>query len=40
MSKLETDSPGQGKVYFLHYNSRPHVAKSTREKLLDFGWKI
>jgi histone-lysine N-methyltransferase SETMAR len=38
--KLETVRPGQGKVYFQHDNARPHVAKSTRKKLLDFGWEI
>ena len=37
---LETVRPGHGKVYFLHDNARPHVAKSTRKKLLDFGWEI
>lgn len=38
--KLEADRPNHGKVYFLHDNARPHVAKSTRKKLLDFGWEI
>ena len=28
----------QDRVYFLHDNTRPHVAKSMREKLLKFGW--
>jgi histone-lysine N-methyltransferase SETMAR len=26
------------RVYFLHDNARPHIAKSTREKLLKLGW--
>lgn len=38
--ELETYRPGHGKVYFLHDNARPHVAKSTRKKLLDFGWEV
>ena len=28
----------QDQVYFLHDNARPHVAKSTSEKLFEFGW--
>ena len=28
----------QDRVYFLHDNVRPHVAKSTREKSLKLGW--
>ena len=38
--ELETHWPGHGKVYFLHDNARPHVAKSTRKKLLDFGSEV
>ncbi len=28
----------QDRIYFLHDNIRPHIAKSTREKLVKLGW--
>jgi histone-lysine N-methyltransferase SETMAR len=28
----------QDRIYFLHDNTRPYIAKSTREKLLKLGW--
>lgn len=38
--KISLLRPQHGKVYFLHDNARPHVAKTTRLKLLQFGWEI
>lgn len=28
------------KVYFLHDNAKPHIAKITTKKLVDLGWKV
>ena len=30
----------QDRVYFLHDNARPHIAKSSHEKLLELGWIV
>lgn len=38
--KISLLRPQHGKVFFLHDNARPHVAKTTRLKLLQLGWEI
>lgn len=37
---LLTQRPEHEKIYFLHDNARPHIAKSVRKKLLLFGWEL
>lgn len=39
-AKLDADRPKRDKVFFLHDNARPHVAKSVRKKLMEFGWEL
>jgi histone-lysine N-methyltransferase SETMAR len=38
-NKLKEVRPGREKVYYLHDNARPHIAKLTRQKILDLGWE-
>lgn len=38
--KLERVRPGHGQVRYLHDNARPHVANTTRQKLLDLQWEV
>lgn len=38
--KLAEARPGREKIYFLHDNARPHIAKMTRLKLLELGWEV
>src|SRR5689334_13316851 len=39
-AEIQKNRPQHDKIYFLHDNARPHIAKVTRKKLLEFGWKI
>lgn len=38
--KICQNRPQHAKVFFLHDNARPHIAKVTRLKLLELGWKV
>ncbi len=39
-AEIEKTRPQHNKIYFLHDNARPHIAKLTRQKLIEFGWKV
>lgn len=37
---IHQNRPNREKVFLLHDNARPHVAKKTREKILQLGWEV
>ena len=37
---MQQKRPGRNKVYFLHDNARPHVARMSREKLEELEWGV
>lgn len=39
-AKIVEKRPNHGTVRFLHDNARPHTARVTRQKLIDFGWEV
>ena len=39
-AELEKKLPKQPKVYFHHDNARPHISKSVKEQLAQFGWDV
>ena len=38
--QLVIERPYLDKIYFLHDNARSHVAKDTRNKLVELGWEL
>lgn len=39
-SKIGEKRSGLLKIYFLHDNARPHIARTVSQKLVDFGWEL